>query len=426
MGLTRVVALCALLFSSVLAAKLTEIDRVIAIVNDKVITSSELDYQLFLTREDLRQNNQSIPDTADLRKQVLEQLIVQSLQIQVAERSGIHIDDIAIDEAIADIAKANKLSVAQFRDILSAQGIDYPRYRQRIKDEKTVVALQQRDLFPDLQVSEQELEQFMNAPNAFGAMNTEYRLGHILVSLPTTPTPEDAAKAEERAKKIVARLQSGTDFATLARKESQDQAALSGGDLGWRKLPELPQLFEHRVGSMKVNDVAQPIRSASGFHVIKLIDKRKTKAPEHHIKKTNVRHILIKNNALASETDVKNKLNELKFKIEQGESFDDLAKAYSEDLASASKGGNLGWVTDEVLVPEFVTTMNETEKGRISEPFASPFGWHILEVIDRATEDNGEAFLRNQAKRMLLQRKFEEKLANWQRQMRDEAYVRVL
>lgn len=409
-----------------LNAKLTELDRVIAIVNEKAITASELNIQLKIAHEELKQNNQPIPDAAILQKQVLEQLILQSLQLQMATRTGISVDDASVDEVIQNIASNNNMSLTQFKEALNQEGIEYGLYRQRLKNEKTISQLQQRDLFPELQVSEQEIEQFLNSPNAMGAMTTEYRLGHILISIPSSPTPEQIVAAEQKANDIYQNLQNQGDFKTLAIKESADNAALQGGDLGWRKLPELPQLFEHRVAGMKVNDIASPIRSASGFHIIKLLEKRRAKAPEHTIKKTQVRHILIKNNALASESEAKQKLSELKFKIEQGDKFEQIAKAYSEDLGSASKGGSLGWVTDDVLVPEFVAIMSQTPQGKISEPFASPFGWHILEVVDRTQEDNSEAHLRNTARRMILQRKFEERLISWQRQMRDEAFVKIL
>jgi peptidyl-prolyl cis-trans isomerase SurA len=425
-ALLTVIGVLFLANSTQLAAKLTPLDHVVAIVNEKVITKSELTNQIKMAKEEILHNNQSLPSDETLTKQVLEQLIIQSLQLQLAQRTGISIDEAAVDETIQNIAESNKMTVSQLKDIIGQQGIDFSLYRQRLKNEKTISQLQQRDLFPELQVSDQEIKQFMNAPHSMGALTTEYRLGHILVSVPGTPTPEQLKKAEEKANSIVAQLKNGAEFKDIAIKESSDRAALNGGDLGWRKLPELPQLFEHRVSSMKKDDIAEPIRSASGYHIIKLIEKRRAKAPEHNIKKTSVRHILIKNNALASESEAQQKLNELKFKIQQGEDFAQIAKAYSEDIGSASKGGSLGWVTEDVLVPEFAQVMNESEINKISEPFASPFGWHILQVVERAEEDNGEEYMRNTARRMIIQRKFEEKLGSWQRQMRDEAYVKIL
>lgn len=400
------------------------LDGIAAVVNDAIITKSELAQQVKLVQEQLRHTNNPGVDAKTLEKQVLEHLVMTQVQLQMAKKTGIQIDDMVLDNAIENIAKQNHITVTQMRESVAAEGIDFNQYRNTVRHQMMISQLQQRDILPGIQVSEQEVNQFLNSPNALGGLNTEYRFGHILVPLPESPSPEELDKATQQTQKIIAQLRKGADFAQLALAESKDEQALNGGDLGWRKLPELPTLFEKIALTLKVNDIPDAVRSSSGFHIIKLLDKRSV-GTTHTSGKTLVRHILIKTNVATSDNDAKHRLAQLRKKIEQGEDFEQLAKTHSADLASASNGGSLGWVSNDVLVPEFSDVMENLTLQEISQPFKTPFGWHIMQVLERKTLTNDEVAIRQKAREMIQQRKFEEKLQAWARQLRDESYVKT-
>ncbi len=370
-------------------------------------------------------NANALPDDKDIKKQVLEHLITTQAQMQMAKRTGIQIDDNMLDNAIEKIAKDNQMTVTGMREALAMQGMEFSTYRDNIRQQIMISQLQQRDILPDMQVSEQEVNQFLQSPNGLGGLATEFHLGHILVPLSDSPSPEELDKAQEKVKAILTKLRNGADFAQVAMADSSGEHALNGGDLGWRKLPELPTIFEKVVTSLKVNEIPDAIRSSSGFHIIKLIDKRSAAATTA-VGKTLVRHILIKTNAVTSDKEAKAKLTDLRNKIKEGEDFEQLAKTHSSDLASANKGGSLGWVSSDVLVPEFSSVMEKLDTNEISEPFKTSFGWHIMQVLERKTLSSDEIAMRQKAKDMLTQRKMEEKLQAWSRQVRDEAYVKIL
>jgi peptidyl-prolyl cis-trans isomerase SurA len=403
-------------------AKAQALDGIAAVVNESIITKSELDQQVKMIEKQMRASGNASPDRAALEKQVLEHLIVTEVQLQMAKRTGIQVDDIALDNAIENIARQNQMTMTQLREAISMEGIEYNHYRNNLRHQMIISQLQQRDLQHDIQVSEQEINQFLQSPNGLGGMSTEYRLGHILVPLSEAPSPEELEIASQKVQIIIEKLKNGGDFAQIALNESIGEHALNGGDLGWRKLPEMPTIFEKIVVNLKVNEIPEPVRSSNGIHVIKLLDKRNAAATTAHAK-TSVRHILIKTNAVTSDNDAKVRLNEIRQKILQGEDFEQLAKTHSSDLASASKGGNLGWVSADVLVPEFSEVMESLAVQDVSEPFKSSFGWHIVQVLDRKTLSSDETALRQKAKDMLMHRKFEEKQQTWARQLRDEAYV---
>ncbi len=404
--------------------KAEPIDGIAAVVNDAIITKSELANQLGLVTQQIHASGNKMPDQKALKKQVLDHLIMTHTQSQYAKKTGIQVDDNMLDNAIDKIARDNQITVTGMREALAQQGMDFNAYRNSIRQQIMISQLQQRDLLPDIQVTEQEVNQFLNSSHGLGGLSTEYHLSHIMIPLSESPSPEELEKATEKANEIISKLRQGDDFAQLAIANSTGESALNGGDLGWRKLPELPTLFEKVVPTLKVSDVPDAIRSSSGIHVIKLMDKRQTGASTA-VAKTSVRHILVKTNANTTDSDAKAKLNELKKKIAQGEDFAQLAKTYSGDLASSSNGGNLGWVSNEVLVPEFSAVMEKLPTHEVSEPFKTSFGWHIMEVLDRKTLSNDEVALRQRAKEMLQQRKLDEKIQIWARQLRDEAYVKI-
>lgn len=401
------------------------LDGIAAVINDSVITKSELSQQIKLVEQQLRQNDTKTPSSLALEKQVLDSLILNEIQLQLAKRTGIHVDEVALDNAIENIAKSNHLTVTQLREALTEQGVEFNHYRNTIRHQMIISQLQQRDVLSDIQVSEQEVMQFLQSPNGLGGMTNEYRLGHILVPLSEAPSPEEIDNATQLSQTILGNLRQGEDFAQVALAESRGSQALNGGDLGWRKLPELPTLFEKIVTQLKVGDIPEPIRSPSGFHVIKLLDKRSAAEQQTAIEKTLVRHLLIKTNAVTSDHDAKQRLMTLREKIQNGEDFGQLAKAHSADMASASNGGTIGWVTKDVLVPEFSNKMESLALNELSEPFKTPFGWHILQVLDRKMQTNDESAVKQKAKEMIRQRKAEEKLQAWSRQLRDEAFVKT-
>lgn len=417
--------ICLILWGSAVLAKTQPLDRIAAIVNDKVITESQLKQQTNLFVQNLASQGQLEVDEEALTKQVLEHLILQEAQLQIAERSGIHVDDVMVSQAIQSFAKDNNMSISQFIDQLQQEGIDYEIYRQTFRDQLTIQQLQQRNIYNSIQVSEQEIKQFLNSPNGLGAMAHEYHVGHILIPSPEHPTPEQLDAAKRQADAVVNQLREGADFAKVAIQKSTSALALQGGDLGWRKLGELPTLFVNIVPGLKEQDIPNPIKSPSGFHIIKLLGKRLTQTEEMPVAKYKVRHILIKTNDYISDNEAKTKLSVIKDQIESGEDFESLAKTHSNDLGSSAKGGNLGWVTSDVLVNEFFQTVETSDIGKLSEPFQTPFGWHILEVMDKKVENDSENALRQRARQMIHQRKFEEKLQAWQLQLRDEAYVKT-
>jgi len=402
------------------------LDGVAATVNDSIITKSELAQQVnLIERQQLRQGVELPPDPLLLERQVLEHLILNEIQLQLAKKTGITIDELAVDNAIENIATQNNVTVTQLREMLSKEDIDFEHYRTHIRHQMTLSQLQQRDISGDINVSEQEVIQFLQSPHGPGGLTTEYRLKHILIPLPEAPSSETLQAANQKAMQIVTALREGQDFAEVAFKESTGEQALNGGDLGWRKLPEIPTIFIKMVPTLKIKDIPDPIRSPSGLHVIQLSDKRNTAPSQPAIQKTLVRHILIKTNAVTSDEEARRRLVELKQRILSGETFAELAKTHSADLGSASNGGELGWISKEVLVPEFSAQMEQLPLKKISEPFKTSFGWHIMEVLDRKLQNDDEAMMRQKAKEMIHQRKFEEKLQIWARQLRDEAFVKT-
>ncbi len=419
-----------LLASTVLISPLTfasiqPLDGIAAVVNDNIVTHSELKQQVKLFEKQMAKAGAPAVDKAVMERQVLDHLISAEVQLQIAKKTGIHIEEFALDNAIEKIANSNQMTMAQLRQALAAEGMDFKQYRESVRKQMILSQLHERDIIHQIAVSEQEINHFLQSPESLGEMAVEYHLGHILVSLPETPTPEQLDAANKKAKEVIAALAKGQDFAQVAMTYSTGEHALKGGDLGWRKLPELPTLFVKVVPQLKVNEVPKPLRSASGLHIIKLLEKRTTEKMLPPVEKTAVRHILIKTNAMTSDKDAKQKLTQLRAKILKGDDFSQLAKAHSADLGSANNGGSLGWVTKEVLVPEFSKVMASLKPNEISEPFQSPFGWHIMQVLDRKSETNDQSVLRQKAAEMIKQRKFEEKLQAMTRQLRDEAYVKT-
>lgn len=401
-----------------------ELDRIVAIVNNNIITASELNTEVVNIKMQLRQQGMSMPPDSVLRKQILDRMILLEIQLQDAELRHIRVDDESVNRMVENIAQQNKMHINQFRQVLANEGVDYADFRENIRDELTINRLQQREVQNRIKVTDQEVEDFLANQKTQGSANDEYRIGHILITVPEAASAEHIQKAKQQTQQILAELQSGADFAQTAIAKSAGQQALSGGDLGWRKLAQLPTLFADLVVNMNPGDTSDMLRSPSGFHIIKLLEKR-SKEPTHVINQTKVRHILVKPSVILSMEEAKKRIERLKQRIDGGEDFAELAIANSDDNGSASQGGDLGWVNPGTMVKPFEEAMNRQPIGPASAPVETQFGWHLIQVLDRREYDNTEEYKRNNAREMVRQRKTEPALANWLRRMRDEAFVEI-
>lgn len=410
--------------SSATAEPVVAIDGVAAIVNDEVITQSELDDELERVRAQLRQKALPIPASSDLDKQVLEELIVSRLQLQLAQTNGITVDDETLDKAIENIAEMNNLSLARFKEVLSNDGLDFNKFRERIRKEIIIRRLRQQQIDSQILITDQEVDAFLNDLRRQGVASDEYDVAHILIPVGEAAGPEEHRAAEKKAEDIHTRLENGADFAELAISSSGGEQALEGGDLGWRKLGELPSLFADQIVDMKPGDISGVLRSSRGFHIIKLLDHRA--GEKHMVKQTLARHILIRPNALADELQTKEKLQDIRQRIlDKKLDFETTARTLSEDKASAAQGGDLGWVDPGIMVPEFEEAMNALKKGDISEPVKSGFGWHLIQVLDRREVDDTTEFNRAQAREQLTRRESDNRYSSWLHQLRSEAYVDI-
>lgn len=398
------------------------LDRILVVVNNDVLTQSELNTELLTITQQLRQQNIEIPPQEVLQKQVLERLILRHLQLQLAESTGIRVDDDTLTRALDTIAKQNNLSLSEFRDILIRDGFDFAVFRENIRHEIIINRLRQRQVDSRVNVTEQEVSDYLATRGTQTASaGNEYRVGQILIALPEAASPEAVKAAQARAQQVLERLQAGDDFGQLAISHSDDPQALQGGDLGWRTVAQLPSLFVDTVPQLQPGEISNLIRSASGFHIIKLLEMRGE--TQHVVRQTQARHILLRANELTSEQDVQNRLEQLRQRIEGGDDFGDLARANSEDTATANNGGALGWASPGDFDPRFEEAMSTLKPGETSAPFQSSFGWHIVQVVERRDHDNTREFQRNQAREAIRQRKIEEQTQIWLRSLRDEAYV---
>ena len=397
------------------------LDRIIAVVNDEVILESELVEMQQTVRQQLRQRQSSIPPSDVLRKQVLERLIVQRLQLQRAQEVGVRVGDDALNAALRQIANNNDMNLRQFRDVLEEDGYQFSRFRETIREEMIITRLRKSQVEDRVVVSDREVDNFLATQTVQAGNEVEYHLQHILISMPEAAAPEEVQEAREKLDTIQSLLAEGGEFGEVAAGYSDGQNALDGGELGWRKQGELPSLFADVVPRLTVGEVSEPLRSGSGFHLVRLKDKKS--AELHLVKQTKASHILIKPNEVVSDEEAQKRLNQLRQRIENGENFAELARAHSEDTGSAIEGGSLGWGSPGVMVPEFQEKMDELAIGELSEVFKSRFGWHLIMVDDRREENMAEEFKRNKAREQIRQRKIDEEMESWLRAMRDEAYV---
>jgi peptidyl-prolyl cis-trans isomerase SurA len=399
------------------------LDRIVAVVNDEVIAESTLRQELNIFVAELRRQNPGVrlPPAGILAKQVLDRLILQRLQVQQAEQTGIRVDDNELNDTLVKVARQNGMRLSEFRAALAREGMSFADFRDNIREELTLQRLRQRQVANRVNVTPKEIDEFMNNQAKQGISQAAYHLMHILVSLPDEPTPAQFDKAKQRAQKILDMLNGGQDFSEVAMSMSDSSQALDGGDLGWREAAEIPSLFAPEVFNMKVGEVRGPLRNPSGFHIIKLADKRSAKA--QWVTQTKARHILLKVTEVMSDAEAQRRLNNLWERLQGGDDFAQLASANSEDAGSATKGGDLGWVDPGSMVPEFEKVMAQLAPGEISQPFKTRFGWHIVQVLERRQHDNSEQAMRSQAAKQIRERKIEEELQSWLRQLREESYV---
>lgn len=400
---------------------LEEIDSVAIVVNDNIISNQEIDIRLEDFKRQLQLQGQAIPPENLLKKQVVERMILDSIQLQLAKSQGIHVDDLTLNKALESIAKNNKSTLDELRRMLQSKGIRYENFREQTRKDMIIRQLQKRIIYSTVKVSPQEIDIFLEQQKQSGdAANDKYNLGHILIATPEAASPEEVSTALKKAEKALAHIKEGEAFNEVALRFSDGRHALQGGELGWLNAAQLPSLFLDAARNLNKGEISPALRSAGGFHIIKLIDK---KTQQHIVKQTHARHILIKADQITSDEQARKKLTKIKQRLNKGEDFAKLAEEFSQDPGSKNNGGDLGWATEGTFVPRFTEVMNSLKDNEISEPFRSQFGWHIIQVLGRRHQDETEQMIRQKAEMEIHGRKADEELQLWLRRSRDEAYV---
>lgn len=399
------------------------LDKIVAIVDDDIIMQSELNDRVRSIKNRLSRQGTPLPPDDVVEKRVLDQLIIESIQLQLAYRAGIRVPDEQLNETLENIARSNQMTLEQFEAQLEREGDSYANAREQIRREMIMSQLQKREVDRRVRVTEQEVKNFLASKEGRSRSGTEYYIGHILVALAENASDAEVANAEQRAADIVSELRGGEDFSKVAVARSDGRQALDGGILGWRKESELPTIAQDIIPALAINEPSRPIRTGSGFHILSVLDKRG--GQQQLVEQTMVRHILVAPSTIRTEAEAKEMIDKLYERIQGGDDFAELAKANSDDPVSAIDGGSLDWVTPGQMVPAFEQTMEQTKIGALSEPFRSSFGWHILQVQDRRTQDMGELIQSNQAQQILHRRKYEEELAFWLLEIKDEAFIEI-
>ncbi len=395
------------------------IDRIVAVVNNSVITTHEWRNRVNQALQQL--SGENLPPRSLIEKQVLERMITERVLVQIAEDTNIRVDGPQLDRAIASIAQRNNMDPDSFRRAVEAEGTDFAAFRDQIRMEILIGRLREREVDSRVVVTDAEIDNYLSSSARDTSQQDEYNLAHILIQAPEGASPEQLADLRTKAEEALQELQRGTDFAQISAAYSDAQNALEGGGLGWRSQAQLPGLFADLVKGMQVGQLSGLIRSPNGFHILKLLDKR---GKDMHliVRQTHARHILVKTNEVVSDSEARNRLLQLKERIEHGGSFAELAKLHSDDL-SANRGGDLGWLNPGDTVPDFERAMDALQPGQLSQPVLSPFGWHLIQVLARRDQDVSKERNRLEARRALHARKAEEAFDDWVRQVRDQAYV---
>ncbi len=403
--------------------EIVKMDRIIAIVDQGVITEQELIDRTRTVKDQLEKQGTPVPSDSVLERQVLERLIADSLQLQLAAQTGIKIDDTQLDKTIERIAAQNKMSVDEFKDVLEKDGIPLRKFREDIRSEITIARVREREVDNKLNISEGEIDNYLTTQANRGEEQDEFEISHILIRTPEDASPEDLEKAKTKTQEALKQLADGISFSEVSASLSDAPNALEGGGMGWRSGAQLPAVFLEMLKPMQKGEVSKPIRSPNGFHILKVTDRRGGTS-SLVIGQTHARHILIKLTEVVSEIEAKRKIDTIKERLDNGGKFEELARQYSED-GSANNGGDLGWVNPGDTVPPFEKAMNELGLGEISEPVLSPFGWHVIQVIERRQQDMTKEASRLKARQEIRVRKAEEAYQDWIREMRDRAFVEL-
>lgn len=400
------------------------LDRVVAIVNNEVITHSELDRYINIVLADMGPQAAKLPPREELEHQVLERLISERVQLQLAKEYGIDTDSFAVTEAIQEIARQQGKTMEALKNEIESQGTSFNDFRDLIRTQMTIQTLQAREVGPDISIAKHEVDSFLNSAAGQDQSGNEYKLGHILLPIPEAPTADVLKKAQAEAEQLVAELKAGQDFSKAAVTKSAGKHALNGGDLGWRTSAEIPGLFANYVPSMQVGDLIGPLRTSGGMHIIKLLDKRDGKQPQQT--ETRVSQIVVAPSNSVSSEEAKSIIDGLYQQLKQGAKFKEIATKYSHDKRSADKGGDIGWITDDLVTDSFAKEIGKLSKGEYSQPFWCDESWIIVKIEGRRTQGPNDEAARNRAIDILTMRKGNEAIEAWGKRIRDEAQVEIL
>jgi peptidyl-prolyl cis-trans isomerase SurA len=403
------------------AGRVVLLDRIIAVVNDEVITRRDLDDRIKVVLSQLRQQGTPLPTTEVLEKQVLERVIYNQVQLQYAKETGLRVEDAILEKAVNRIAEDNKISVAAMRQALEKDGVNFNKFREELRDEIIMVRLREREVDNKIQIADSEIDNFLSTLQAQDGKVEEFNLSHVLVRVPEQASPEQLQERRARAEQALAQIKGGADFRQVAASFSDAPDAVQGGVMGWRELAQLPTIFAEAVKGLKPGEVGGVLRSPNGFHIVRVNERRGQDAPMI-VSQTHARHILIKTTELVSENDAKDRLVKLKERLDNSADFAELARLQSED-GSASRGGDLGWLSPGDTVPEFEKAMDGLKPGQIGEPTRSPFGWHLIQVLERRNQDMSQQQQRLRARQALRAQKADDAYQEWVRQLRDKAFV---
>ena len=405
------------------AADVAKIDRIVAVVDQGVITENELQDRVRIVSDQLAKQGTKLPPADVLKKQILERLVIDRLQLQFAAETGLRVDDSQLDKTIGRIAEQNKLDVPQFQEALRSQGISFSKFREDMRNEIILARLREREIDNRINVSEAEIDNYLLTQSSRQDVQDEFELGHILIRAPEEGSPEELQKLKAKAEQALKELQGGADFAQVSAAYSDAPNALEGGDLGWKKTGQLPTLFVDALKPLQKGQLTAILRSPNGFHILKLNDRRGASSPMV-IEQTHVRHILVKTSEVVSEDEAKHKLETVKERLANGGDFAELARLYSED-ASAAGGGDLGWVNPGDTVPQFEEAMNALQPGQVSALVKTQFGWHLIQVLERRQQDMTREAARFKARQEIRARKGDEAYQDWVQELRDRAYVDI-
>lgn len=405
------------------AAGVVKLDRIVAVVDQTVITEQELESRIATVTAQLKKQGTELPEESILRKQILERLISDTLQIQYAAQIGLKVDDNQLDKTIERIAEQNQLTLTEFGEALAKDGVSMRKFRADIRNEITIARLREREVDGRVNVSESEIDNYLTSQASRNENQDEFEISHILIRTPEEGATEDIQKAKAKVDKAANELKSGTSFAKVSASFSDAPNALEGGNLGWKSGAQMPALFLDALKNMHNGEISPVLRSPNGFHILKLTNKRGGNSPLV-VQQTHARHILIKLSEVMSDNEAKQKMDIIKERLDNNEKFEALARQYSED-STASNGGDLGWVNPGDTVPQFEKAMNDLKDGQISQPVRSQFGWHIIQVIERRSQDMSKESARLKARQEIRSRKADEAYQDWIRELRDRAYVEL-